>query len=569
MEVETKYIAPEREAFFRLSEAPSIAGYHLEPMPSMHVHDTYLDTADGALLRNGFVLRVRQQAESTLATIKNVSEGDGAFHRRIELEVELPSPEAIDDPPAGPFRSHLMELTDGDELHEIVGLHQRRTPRAAYDGARLVGLLSLDIVHSETMVERPSYEVEFELTDDGREDDLYRIDPILRTGGLKPESKSKFERAFLAAQRQLGAQLRVLPDERVQLQRMQEEGTPLHRRSARVVLMAADGLKSTTIANKVGLSPGRVEHWMHQFMERRLGIFEDALETQPLLSLASRPHFRIFELVNEVGDFPRLFPKPQEAEEFDPADWTVERYRTASGDGVVGPPELIPEEHVLADINQVEAAVPVGADSTGPPSIQARYPEEASDLIEKGYDTPSDVLLEGTTHEVISSVGEVGAPSLRDEKIQAGPREFKRTSNMAPERPLLQSGESVLSAAERTLRYQFARFLAAAEAVCMDEAAPARVRKALISAHRIRIGLELFEGHLSKRPARVLHKDLARVARAFDKLGNIDHVIAHLEAVLGETHDDSRSPVLQALGDQKALRRTQHHLVVELLAQPA
>ena len=312
MEVESKYIAPSSDAFAALMQAPELAGFLLEPLPPAHLLDVYLDTGAADLLRLGYAFRIREQGAEVLATLKSLGGAAGALHRRLELEAALGGP--LEDGrlphiPGGPLREALDELVGDAPLRELTRIQQYRTPRVAFEGARLVGVLSLDVVaHLAERGPHVTNEVEVELAEGGREEDLYRLDPVLRARGLEPAARSKFERAVLRLRNGPGAPVLLLPDERAALDRLADDGTPLHRRRARVVLLAARALRTETIANKVGLSPSRVRHWVETFRERRMDIFEPGPERgTPLLSRRAVPGYRVSELVTAGTPTPPLF----------------------------------------------------------------------------------------------------------------------------------------------------------------------------------------------------------------------------------------------------------------------
>ena len=312
-----------------------------------------------------------------LATLKSLGGAVGALHRRLELEAALGGPledGRLPHVPDGPLREALDRLVGDAPLRELTRLRQYRTPRVAFDGARLVGVLSYDVVaHEAASGLHVSNEVEVELADSGREEDLFRLDPVLRARGLEPTSRSKFERAIMRLHREPDAPLLLLPDERAALDRYGEEGTPLLRRRARVVLLAAQGLRSATVANKVGLSATRVRHWIEAFRERRMDIFEaPAPDRDPtLLDRHPAPGYRVSELVTGGTPLPPLFrhehfddgpllepdplrprPRPEAPPEplSSPEVWT-------GGDGEYEPPVRLREESLEVEREPVEPPV--------------------------------------------------------------------------------------------------------------------------------------------------------------------------------------------------------------------
>ncbi|HYE95168.1 MAG TPA: CYTH domain-containing protein [Rubricoccaceae bacterium] len=405
IEIEAKYVARRPGSFAALVQEQELAGFVLEPLSPLSVLDTYYDTPAGDLLRHGYALRVRVRGGAALATLKSLDAADGALHRRREIEAAIPPPPDGAAPliPPGALRDALLRLTGAARLEPLCHLRQHRSPRVAYDGSRLVGVLSLDVVGYEGNGHVDvTNEVEVELAEDGHEDDLYRLDPVLRARGLEPTDRSKYERALLRLQRRPGDPLLLLPDERAALEAHQENGSPLHRRRARVVLLAAKGYAPQVIANKTGLSPSRVGHWLQSFREARLGIFEEAAERSAVLfgGPLQRP-YRISELVTEGPDVPPLFSVSEEATLDDGAvrdgatteepmresarfstEITVERYREApepvalrpSGDGASGdgahrlsePPVLVEAPTPAPEMERPGDGLPPEAPSSTP-----------------------------------------------------------------------------------------------------------------------------------------------------------------------------------------------------------
>ena len=69
---------------------PQVAGRALEKLREIHMKTTYYDTADGALSSRKWMLRVRQENERSVVTMKT----PGAGYARGEWECEGDSPEA-------------------------------------------------------------------------------------------------------------------------------------------------------------------------------------------------------------------------------------------------------------------------------------------------------------------------------------------------------------------------------------------------------------------------------------------------------------------------------------------
>ena len=267
------YVAQRLGAFAELVQASTLAGFRLDALPPASVHDTYYDTPDGGLLTEGLQLRVREQDGGAVAALQGL---DGA---PVEVDVALataPRRGAPLVPPHGPLLDALqtaLALAPGDRerLDPLVSLRQYRTPRVAYDGARLVGLLSFDVVVVENVGDSQGTN-ELEVDHAIPAPDLARLDPVLRAAGLVAEPRSKYERALLRLRRDENEALLLLPRERELLQQIAEGGEPTARRRARVILLSSRGYGAGTVAAQTGLNAARVLHWKRLFLEHRLGM---------------------------------------------------------------------------------------------------------------------------------------------------------------------------------------------------------------------------------------------------------------------------------------------------------
>ncbi len=207
MEVELKYSFGSEQAFQQLLEATALGGFRLEPVEALEVHDRYLDTEDTALLKAGYACRLRREHDCSLrheggrclATIKGLGGAKGAYHRRIEHEVELPELLLPQDWPSCPARDLALSLSGERPLLPLFDLRQERHRRCLYDGDRLAAELSLDQVQfcDGQEVKASWLELEAELPPDGDSQDLDRLAAALdNREGLTPQPKSKFERGL-------------------------------------------------------------------------------------------------------------------------------------------------------------------------------------------------------------------------------------------------------------------------------------------------------------------------------------------------------------------------------------
>jgi CHAD domain-containing protein len=151
------------------------------------------------------------------------------------------------------------------------------------DGVRAVATLSLDRVRvCRNGVVATSYlELEAELLPEGTEGDLRRIAAeLVEEWNLVPERQSKFERALALFPQGMaldtraggGAPAHLSKEERVAVEHLALEREVIARR-ARVLLAWDDGLSHEEMAQRSGLSQGRVRYWLNQFSRNRMGVF--------------------------------------------------------------------------------------------------------------------------------------------------------------------------------------------------------------------------------------------------------------------------------------------------------
>jgi len=111
MEIEAKFIIPDKETCERLQETDQLAGFLLSSGHSRSIHDFYLDTAELSIKQAGYACRKREQTDKTVITLKQLAASDQAVHRREEFEISLP---AADLPPAqwpdSPARNLILQF---------------------------------------------------------------------------------------------------------------------------------------------------------------------------------------------------------------------------------------------------------------------------------------------------------------------------------------------------------------------------------------------------------------------------------------------------------------------------
>ena len=171
---------------------------------STQFEDRYVDTADGAIGRAGYAVRIRRTARGTIVSVKSLgrTEGAGGAMRREELEGPADGTLGPADWPASDARSLVLDLAGDAPLVELVTIRQERRKRIIKtDDTRVeLSLDEVDVVSDGQVVDR-FVELEAELVK-GAEDGLAVLAGIFAgEPGLAPETGSKLEAALAAVGR--------------------------------------------------------------------------------------------------------------------------------------------------------------------------------------------------------------------------------------------------------------------------------------------------------------------------------------------------------------------------------
>jgi len=197
LEIEAKYTTSGPTQFARLLRADTLGEYKLAPMEEQHLIDHYVDTSNRDIWRGGYACRMREKDGEWLLTVKGRGGAEGAIHQREEYEMEIQPDTQPHQWSDGPARELVFSLTHSQPLVGLCIIRQRRTLRMVCQSQRHIGELSLDVVEMKLGGQNKiTYEVEIELEQDGTLEDLRVLDEILQDYGLRPESRSKFERAL-------------------------------------------------------------------------------------------------------------------------------------------------------------------------------------------------------------------------------------------------------------------------------------------------------------------------------------------------------------------------------------
>jgi len=203
VEVELKYRVRDAEAAARLGALRTLGGLRVAGRPrQVQVEDRYLDTADGALSRAGYAVRLRRGPRMTILSVKSSNEAASALHRREELEG--PADLSLDPHawPSSPARALVLEHAGDSPLIEVVTIRQLRRARAfASDGLEVeLSVDDVEVVAGGRMIDR-FLELEVELKA-GEESGLPALAAILEAdAALEPVTTSKLERALAALAR--------------------------------------------------------------------------------------------------------------------------------------------------------------------------------------------------------------------------------------------------------------------------------------------------------------------------------------------------------------------------------
>ncbi len=202
IEVELKYRVVDlavAERYLVADEIGSFAG--TAAARSSQLEDRYVDTADGAMTRAGFAVRLRQTGRGTIVSVKSLTrtEGPGGSVRREEIEGPADRTAGPLDWPASDARSLVLELAGDAPLVELVTIRQLRRKRIVRDGDTRVELSldEVDVVSRSRVVDR-FVELEAELVK-GAEERLTSLAAVFAADpALAPASGSKFEAAMAA-----------------------------------------------------------------------------------------------------------------------------------------------------------------------------------------------------------------------------------------------------------------------------------------------------------------------------------------------------------------------------------
>jgi CHAD domain-containing protein len=202
-EVELKYRVADVAAAERVLAADRLGPFSggAGRARATQLEDRYVDTADGALARAGYAVRLRQAGGETLVTVKSRSHTDGpdGSIRREELEGPADRVAPPVDWPASDARALVLEHAGDAPLVEQVTIRQLRRVRQLRSSSTRVDLSvdEVDVVSRGRVVER-FIELEAELKK-GEEGELAELGAVIEAeSGLERARTSKLEAALAA-----------------------------------------------------------------------------------------------------------------------------------------------------------------------------------------------------------------------------------------------------------------------------------------------------------------------------------------------------------------------------------
>jgi CHAD domain-containing protein len=203
VEVELKYRVAELAAAERLLAADHVGPFAVSNgrQRSLQLEDRYVDTADGALGRAGFAVRLRRSGDKTMVSVKSLArtDGPGGSVRREELEGPADRVAAPVEWPPSDARSLVLEHAGDAPLVELVTVRQLRRKRQLKSGQSRVELSldEVDVVSRGRIVDR-FVELEAELQK-GDETELEALGAALDAEPTLRRAKTSKLEAALAA----------------------------------------------------------------------------------------------------------------------------------------------------------------------------------------------------------------------------------------------------------------------------------------------------------------------------------------------------------------------------------
>lgn len=194
-ELEQKYVVDSTRPWAvqtQLLSQLSRAGYQVSFLEETPQQDTYFDTPEESVLKEGGSLRLREKGEKRLLSVKSMlCSQEGTFLRRED--------ELILGQEADPM-VFLRERLPGVNLEQlrptVVVVNRRRTYEVSRTAGGRFELAFDDVTYQNPGTGREYRERQVEIEAlSGTEEDLARVVSALRLPELRPAAESKYQRA--------------------------------------------------------------------------------------------------------------------------------------------------------------------------------------------------------------------------------------------------------------------------------------------------------------------------------------------------------------------------------------
>ncbi|HEX3269797.1 MAG TPA: CHAD domain-containing protein [Ktedonobacterales bacterium] len=205
MEIEEKYRVVGKLSPQRITSA-DLHPYVMKPAEDERHHDSLLDTPDRVITGSGYALRIRETGKRRILTLKGPPLGEGALHRREEIEADL---DADSPGPAKkgrvsrarwpePIKSMVSEMIGEEHLLSLIHTDIHRTTWKIERAGRVIAELAYDVGEVSANGKSDAInELEIELKGAGDESDLRTLGERLRAlTPLEPESRTKLSRGL-------------------------------------------------------------------------------------------------------------------------------------------------------------------------------------------------------------------------------------------------------------------------------------------------------------------------------------------------------------------------------------
>ncbi len=486
VEVELKYRVLDLTAAERYLVAKSIGPFvGATTARASQSEDRYVDTADGALARAGFAVRIRQSGRGTVVSVKSTAheEGAGGSFRREEIEGPADRATPPHAWPASDARSLVLEIAGDAPLIELVTIRQLRRKRVVRDGDTRVEL-SLDevdvVAHSRVIDRFAELEAELVKGDEARLTHL--ADVFSLDAALESVSDSKLEAAMASVRDQEpAAPVEASP-------RATEEAEAAERAEA-AHIPASDAEAGEEVGQAAADADEEIERAAAEAIEEVERAAADAVE----------------EIEHAGAD-------------------AVEEVEQAAADAV-------DDEEAAADaVDDEEAA----AEEAEEAEIEAEI-EAGDDLA-----AVADALLGETSTEVVPSSSDVVSEAAED----APPTE---THLVVGKSPGVTADDHVAEAARKVLRFHLARMLAR-EAGTRAGNDPEELHAMRVATRRQRAAWRVFGSSFRKRRTRRYRTGLQEIASRLGAVRDLDVLIEaadHYRSDLPASEQRALDPLLR------------------------